>query len=887
MDEQANESAESTVGVTTDVAETAVGAARATDAERIAERAGGARRNGGATAALAMCEAALAGAPNDVSSAPLWREKAAALDALKRYDDALAAMERALTLAPDDARNWVWKANVLLDSGQIDAAMTTLERAFSLDENLAMAWNAKGKILAALECHDEALAAFERAQSIDPDDWIVVANVGNTLTELGRYDEAVGAFESVIALDPDDPEAWYNKAAILNDLLQLDSALEAVDQGLAHCQSDAKLRKELLEFKWYLLDQLERYEEELATLTTLLELAPEHAGALSDYALVLYRLRQPQDALLYAERSLTLNPSNALTWRTQGLILEMLDRDEAALDAYTESLRLDDTDAFVWAQKADALRRLDRTDEALPTIETALHLNDSDDSAWRIMGLILRSLKRDDEALAAFTRALELGPTNTASAQERAAALYRLTRYDEALPAYERAIELGPTDRFMWHFKGRTLAFLNCHEEAVVAYDQALALNPGYWDALNLKATSLLALNRYEDTLKVYERMAELQPQNADVVRGEATCLRNLKRYEEALSYADRAQAMPGGKQNPNRWAEKVYALFALKRFDDATRAYDEAIATIPALATSGDLRLFVAQTLRRAIPDQRLRLKDGRWLGYLDYGDPDGAPIMYFHGLPGSRLGYIFDETLLQQLHIRIIAPDRPGIGLSDFQRRRRILDWPNDVIELADHLGLNRFAVVSVSGGGAYAAACAYAIPLRLTKVGLVSSASPGARQSGPGMPGQRYSNRYSFIVNRLSPWLLTRAINEILARLVMDDPEMTWRAQSGRLNAKPVAEEAFLPPVDREAFTEPYRHKARGLAWDARLAARPWGFRLQDIHASVFLWHGEQDVAAPVSMGRYLAKTIPNCQATFYPGEGHDLFTHHLEDILAALA
>ena len=81
----------------------------------------------------------------------------------------------------------------------------------------------------------------------------------------------------------------------------------------------------------------------------------------------------------------------------------------------------------------------------------------------------------------------------------------------------------------------------------------------------------------------------------------------------------------------------------------------------------------------------------------------------------------------MLKDLHIRAIVPDRPGYGLSDFQRHRRLLDWPADVEQLADHLGLERFAVLGVSGGGPHAAACAYAIPHRLTRVGLVSSAAP----------------------------------------------------------------------------------------------------------------------------------------------------------------
>jgi len=957
LDEQANTGAELAAVVATDVAETVADAAHATDADVIAEQARVIRRKGAYTDALALCEAALADAPDDACTS-LWREKAAALDALERYDEALAAVERALALAPEDARNVACKSSVMIRLKRLDEAMALVDHALALDDYLATAWNARGNILFEQEQYDEAIAAYERAHAIDPDDWRCVANVGNALTELGRYDEAlaaldraqelesdqftlainrayalnvmaragdtsrfaealavldqsprpestyfwfqrgnalrglerydeaVAAFERVIVLDPDDNEARYNKAATLNDIFQLDLALESVDQGLANCQTDAKLRKDLLELKWYLLNQLERYEDECATLIILLEMEPEHAGALSDYAQALYYLRRPEEALLYAERSLALNPSNALTWRTKGLILEAMNQDEEALTAFEESLRLDGADAFVWAQKAVALRRLERTDEALPAIEMALSLNNSDDFAWHSKGLILEELQRDEEALAAFTRALVLNSSHTFAAQELAAALYRLERYDEALPAYEQAIGLDAADEYMWYFKGRTLAFLNRHEEALAAYDQALALIPDDWDALNQKSTSLMALNRYEETIGVYERMSELQPQNADVIRGKASCLRNLKRYDEALACVEQAQELPRGIQNANLWAEKVYALVYLKRFDEATQAFDAATVAIPALATSGDLRLFVGKTLRRTIPDQRLRLKDGRWLGYLDYGDPDGAPILYFHGIPGSRLECPFDDATLKRLHIRIIAPDRPGFGLSDFQRRRRMLDWPNDVVELAEHLGIRRFAVIGVSGGGAYAAACAYTIPLRLTKVGLVSSASPLNRRTGPDAAGRRYTNRYSFVIQRLTPLPLARVVNELMARMFLADPEAVWRAHHHWLGSGAGIDDRFLSPVNASAFTEPYRHGAHGLAWDSRLATRRWGFRLHDISAAVYLWQGEQDAQVLPAMGRYLAQAIPNCQATFYPDEGHRLFERHSEEILAAL-
>jgi pimeloyl-ACP methyl ester carboxylesterase len=127
---------------------------------------------------------------------------------------------------------------------------------------------------------------------------------------------------------------------------------------------------------------------------------------------------------------------------------------------------------------------------------------------------------------------------------------------------------------------------------------------------------------------------------------------------------------------------------------------------------------------------NQQLRLPSGRMLAYDECGTPDGTPIFYFHGSPSSRLewGLFGGEMLANRLNIRLIVPDRPGLGHSEFQPGRQIGDWPADVIALADQLALARFAVLGYSGGGPYAAACALLkIPGRLTRVGIVSGTAP----------------------------------------------------------------------------------------------------------------------------------------------------------------
>ncbi len=122
-----------------------------------------------------------------------------------------------------------------------------------------------------------------------------------------------------------------------------------------------------------------------------------------------------------------------------------------------------------------------------------------------------------------------------------------------------------------------------------------------------------------------------------------------------------------------------------------------------------------------------RLRLADGRDLAYAEYGAPMGRPLFYFHGGNGTRLeGLWFDEQAKRH-NVRIIAPDRPGFGRSDFADDRTLLTWADDVAALADHLDIAQLRLIGLSGGGPHALAVAAALPERVAKCAVVSSIAP----------------------------------------------------------------------------------------------------------------------------------------------------------------
>ena len=261
---------------------------------------------------------------------------------------------------------------------------------------------------------------------------------------------------------------------------------------------------------------------------------------------------------------------------------------------------------------------------------------------------------------------------------------------------------------------------------------------------------------------------------------------------------------------------------------------------------------------------------RDGRALASAEYGDPRGAPILYFHGFPGSRLEVRVGHEGAARLGIRLIAPDRPGFGQSDFAPHRTLLDWPGDVSDLADALGLDRFAVLGVSGGGPYAAACAARIPERLSAVGIVSGLSPLT----PGlMRLMSPLNRAGLALAGHTPRLL-RAAEPVIRGVTSGYAEGLVR-RLARITAevdRVILTESAVGTVLAASFREAVRRGAQGMVREAELYATPWSDWLREIPIEVRLWHGGVDRIVPEAMGRALEQAIPKCRAEYHSDEGH---------------
>ena len=281
----------------------------------------------------------------------------------------------------------------------------------------------------------------------------------------------------------------------------------------------------------------------------------------------------------------------------------------------------------------------------------------------------------------------------------------------------------------------------------------------------------------------------------------------------------------------------------------------------------AGELAIAKFTTMQ----DQFITLSSGRKLCYVECGDPKGVPMFYFHGWPSSRLQAELMHRVGLERGIRVVAPDRPGIGLSEFHPERKLLDWPPLIEELAVHLGWKNFHVLGVSGGGPYVLACAHVMPERLLGAGVMCGA-PSLREVGT--KDLMWTYRLALWGQQHVPLLLAPglAVSGQLMRLPSDSPLM-WPY------VRALCERDRLAMRDPELFRilmssgrVGVGSGAKRLSADGNIYSSDWGIDLGSVRFPVHYWHGVRDKNIPVTMVQRFVERLPNAKLMLLPDDGH---------------
>ena len=279
---------------------------------------------------------------------------------------------------------------------------------------------------------------------------------------------------------------------------------------------------------------------------------------------------------------------------------------------------------------------------------------------------------------------------------------------------------------------------------------------------------------------------------------------------------------------------------------------------------------------------DQILRLHDGRTLSYAQYGARDGFPVVNAHGGLACRLDVAAAAPVARESGVRLISPDRPGVGRSDPQPGRTILDWARDVEELVDLLAVDRFAVMGWSLGGQYAAAVGYALWPRVPRIAIIAGAipltEPGAFNALPAI------DRSYIKMSMHAPWIARQCFRTM--RLAAGGaPKLYGRLAARDLGA---ADGAVLRAEGFDTFARMSREALRqpaGVVEEYHAMVRPWGFAPEDLSVPVDVWAGAEDGLLNPRWPHELARRIPDATLHLRAG-GHFLAHLYYGEIFAAL-
>ncbi|AVZ71782.1 alpha/beta hydrolase [Streptomyces lunaelactis] len=269
----------------------------------------------------------------------------------------------------------------------------------------------------------------------------------------------------------------------------------------------------------------------------------------------------------------------------------------------------------------------------------------------------------------------------------------------------------------------------------------------------------------------------------------------------------------------------------------------------------------------------QLIRTSDGRDLAVEHHGNPRGRPVFLLHGTPGSRLGQAPRSIVLYQLGVNLITFDRPGYGKSDRLPGRRVASAAADVEAIADALDIGEFAVVGRSGGAPHALACAALLPERAVRTAALVGLAPRNAQGLDWFAGMTEANVREYNNAAAGGQQLTAAL-EFRSVAIRSDPRGSVDDLRRGLSAsdRGIVADVGIQAMLVRNFTEALRSSADGWVDDVMAFSTDWGFRPEDIAANVLLWHGEDDVFAPVQHTRWLAERIPGAHLEVESGAAH---------------
>jgi pimeloyl-ACP methyl ester carboxylesterase len=250
-----------------------------------------------------------------------------------------------------------------------------------------------------------------------------------------------------------------------------------------------------------------------------------------------------------------------------------------------------------------------------------------------------------------------------------------------------------------------------------------------------------------------------------------------------------------------------------------------------------------------------------------------EGPAVLALHGAMGG-----WDQALLLARTagvpgFRYVAPSRPGYLGTPLSMGRTPAQQAEIYRDLLDALGIQRAAVMAVSGGGPSAIQFALDHPERCWGVVMVSSVWRRVEQR---LPLAWYVMRLAMRLGPLAAAMRRRAARDPdePSRRSIPDPELRERTLRDP-EAGPLLRELQASTLYKMALRLP------GTENDVAVTRGALALPVERITSPLLVVHGTDDEAAPFEQGRELAAKVPGAALLAVTGGRHvTIFTHREE-------
>ena len=266
------------------------------------------------------------------------------------------------------------------------------------------------------------------------------------------------------------------------------------------------------------------------------------------------------------------------------------------------------------------------------------------------------------------------------------------------------------------------------------------------------------------------------------------------------------------------------------------------------------------------------IAVTDDRRIGFAEFGNPAGRAVFWLHGTPGARRQIPTEARLFAE-----------QIGSSTPHQYATVSDFGHDLRVIADTLGINRFAVIGLSGGGPYTLAAAATMPDRVITAAVLGGVAPTRGPDAISGGAMTLGNIVAPVLEvaglpvRLAAVTLVNLIRPIASPALEIYAAISPEGDR-RLLGRPEFKAMFLDDLlngSRKQLSAPFA--------DIVAFARPWGFALDEVKVPVHWWHGDRDHIIPFAHGEHCVAGLPDAKLYVISGESHMAGLARAEEIL----